>query len=317
MTVGIAALAEGGARIVLMTDKQMTGDYKIEEPTEKTYWLRNGWVAAYAGDRDFATGAINRTNAMLEEYEKQKIPWDRVDMGGTCHTAMTAQWRASVARIVLEPMFLDLDTYRSKDEKTRSEADAAIKKFRDERTAELLLCGFAARRGGRVGRLFLVKLDDGPTEEFHFAAIGSGAGIVQSRLTWQKTNKNDALRRVLYEVYTAKAQAEQMDAYVGKESFGYVLVKNWDGDAATENDAARMITEEAQAYLDKVFRYFDQSPFAKARRAKEPSPEKPDDNWEDSLDEFLADVMPTREETTAAAPLPASPTGVVKGSSGD
>lgn len=319
MTVGIAALANGATRIVLMTDKQMTGDYKIEEPTEKTYWLRNGWVAAYAGDRDFAIRTVHRTNAMLGEYEKQKIPWDRIDMGNVCHEAMTAQWRAAVSQIVLAPMFVELDTYRSKDEKTRNEAEAAIKKFRENRTAELLLCGFStdSRNPGRhIGRLFIIRLDDGPTEEFHFAAIGSGAGVAQSRLTWQKTNKNDPLRRVLYEVYTAKAHAEQMDAYVGKESFAYVLVQNWDLNPTTENDAARVITEDAQAFLDTIFRYYDQTPFKKARRDKEATQPKPPDDWENTLNAFLADVLPTPETVATAAPPPANPTGIVAGSSG-
>lgn len=292
MTVGIAAIAERGQRIVLMTDRQLTGEYRIEEETAKQVWLANGWNAAYSGDRDFAYETIQRANVRLGAARQRVGSWDAVDVGNEVHEALIEQWVHAVSRDVLRPMFLDTHTYRSSDDKTRGEAEAEIERYREDRACELLLCGFTSGMGGRIVRVAL----DGHSEEHHFACIGSGRTAAAARLTWQRTDRKDPLRRVVYEVYTAKAHAE-MDAFVGKEVDAIVLVKNWNyGDATDESNSMRPLSDRFKELLDQVFRFYDQTPLRKARRAREveSSPHRPPANWEALMDEFLAGVLPGR-----------------------
>jgi hypothetical protein len=289
MTVCIAALALNRTRIVGISDRQRTGEYKIEENTTKSFWLPNGWVAMYSGSPTFALSALQRAHrGLLQARLGVQGDWNRVDVPRTVHAALLDQWRDGVQSEVLAPRFLDIDSYRTKDDKTRAEAETAIAWYRDNVACDLLVCGFQPENHGNL----LVITLDGWQSENHFASIGSGSRVAESRLTWQKTDSQDQLGRVLYEVYTAKAHAE-MDAFVGKQIDGWVLMKNYGWpDQSDMPNAMRLISDDTLTLLDGVFRYYDQTPFQSARRPTEDVPPAPPKNWEWQLDEKLQGVLP-------------------------
>ena len=288
MTVGIAALAERGTRVVLVMDKQFTGTLKTEVERTKSLILPNGWIVAYAGDMTFAEGSVERAFNKLESARTALGGWDAVNVVEVVHDALLEHWEHAVNRDVLGPRFLNSKTYRQTDDKTRTEADEAIATYRQDSTCQLLLCGFL----GTTGQIYALDLD-GQSHEYEFAAIGSGAEVARSMLTWRKTRASDKLARVVYEAYEAKAHAE-LDPFVGAQVDALVMTGNVSLTGAEPN--FRMLKQPIKEFLNNAVRYYDQTPFKRARRTREtaidlPKLEAPNQDFEAQLDAHLSSLF--------------------------
>jgi hypothetical protein len=291
MTVSIAALAEGGRRIVIVTDKQFTGDYKIEKIEPKAGVLPMGWIVTYAGDPTFADEAGHRAVPSLRGVT------DPIAIADTFHSAFNEQWRHAVKRDVLARHYLRPGS--EQDENENAQVDQEIEKYARDDSCDFLLCGFDS---SGLGHIFKIGLG-AHVQETAFAAIGSGSTIAEYRLAWRKTAVTDSIQRVVYEVYEAKLHAE-LDPYVGEAMDFWVMTENLRKNATGELDGMSQITPETQKFLNRVFRYFDQTPFRHRAnlRLDESLLDRPGEKWEDELDECLRGVLDASGSSSENAP---------------
>jgi len=274
MTVGIAALAMRSNAIVLMADKLIThaNDLKLEREETKGGWLPEGWLALYAGGTTFADAVLSHLPALVEKQaeEGKRFGDYEMDVLQTFHDAYLDVWDFVVEQEIMRPRHVTMREYREQlDPALRERIDADRAKYADEVAPDFLVCGFDSVGIGHVLRVGLDTME----KEGAFSAIGSGGDVAHARLVWQKTNADDELARVVYEVYTAKRHAE-MELHVGEDFDAYVMYGNG-------QSKLRAISPDSKATLRTVFSYYDQTPFRIATRPQERTalPEPPAD-WE-------------------------------------
>ena len=281
MTVGIVALALERKAIVLMADKMITmaADLGVEQSETKGAFLPNGWIALYAGGTTFAQLVVGHYPPILEKAVADGAdPLLPAVVMDSFHRAYADVWDYVVEHEILRPRHFTREEYQSgiADQATREAVEQEREAKERDESPEFLLCGFDAQGFGHIVNVSL------RSEELSgaFDAIGSGGPVAHARLVWQKTNENDELARVLYEVYTAKVQAE-MNRFVGPGSDAYVMFGNG-------QDNLRALSDDSKRRLAEVFRFNDRTPFRMARRRSEigKEPIEPDSDWERAFVDF-------------------------------
>jgi 20S proteasome alpha/beta subunit len=105
-------------------------------------------------------------------------------------------------------------------------------------------------------------------------AIGIGESAAIERLLWAEVSKREALERVLYEAFDAKANAEIV------QGVGY----EWDAEVMVAGKKAKRLPTNMKRLIEKVFQETTASPFGKKRLP---------DNWKEKLKQFSRDVLAT------------------------
>lgn len=299
MTVGVAALAEKGRAIVIVTDKRITiGDNELvtEQTFAKVLPTANGWYAAYAGDATFAESVIALAHTKWDQRAAGERPTFQIGMLDHFHKAYLDRFEDAVDRNVLRPRLYDRELWR--DKSTRADFDKSLREaieedfedYDEETGAALLVFGFDPRDRGHILSVGLHH----QLHELEWASIGSGAPIANGRLAWQKTDIQRGLARALYEVYEAAVHAS-MNPAVGTEVVAFVMRRNHE---------LIVVPDEALSIIEGVFRYNDQTPFRQTNRhpVKDRTYAEPV-NWEAQLQAWVQAVMtPTSSPTAPAQP---------------
>jgi hypothetical protein len=298
MTVGIAALAEDGKAIVLMADKQFTGGadaVRTENMPAKAFVLPNDWIALFAGDLTFAESVVLLSQADFRSV--QPIPMYALAVAATIRKAYLRTFNETLTADLFLPRLWDRERFirREYDAGTNDEIEAAIAEYAENNTCEFLLCGFTPEGDGQVIHVDL----DSHEDEHAFGVVGSGGNIARSRLTWQRTGPLHSLSRVLYETFEAKAHSE-MNAFVGPRVDAWIMFANG-------VEGTREVTDDTKTLLNAVFRWNDQTPFARALRDDEKKPDAPPTEWEtilehDKLGPILTEIRKARVVGPSASP---------------
>lgn len=289
MTVGVAALAEGGRVIVLMADRQYTASdvagVSSDDERYKGGLLDNGWMVQWAGDATFAQAVIAQANGLMDNANKagQSIPSDATGLFRFLKEAYSNVYWQLIKFDVFDPGLYDMEMYvnRTYNEATIEQIDAKVADYRDNATADLLVCGFDS---GHEGQIISLTIGGGSSGEPN-ATIGSGADLAASQLAWQKTTRSDKLDRVVYEVFQAKSYAE-MNVYVGKDSDAFVMFAN-------KREGIRTLSDDTKTKLGALVEFARQTPFRESLRAKETIRRSPRQRgWEAELRDLkLGPVM--------------------------
>lgn len=242
MTIGIAALCDGGNTIVLCADRKFSAGYASgESRTGKYNDFGVNWHVAYAANNvPYAFEAIMAARPLVMELE-DKIWHDVIP-------AIERGYR-KVRNAKTEALYLGSwgETAESFHQNGKDRIPGADYTEIRERMraynldADLLIAGF-----DDTGRIFTVK-NPGVSQDYTglgFWAIGSGAPAALANLFNRRCSFRCHVQEVLYLVYESKIYAES--EYVGEETDLFVICKN--------NPPLRISDAHISAFLDPVWR---------------------------------------------------------------
>ena len=236
MTICISAICTQNNRenVVFAVDHMITtGIGQFEHDICKYKLLSDNTVGMLAGNAllmdffledDYSDKSYSEIQSILEEKFKQKrlekIQKKVLDV-------FTIDWD-DVKEILKNPITNEFQTLILKSI-TGTELDTAI-----------LLIGFEGKKAkiSQIGDAGIEIYD-----QIYFNTIGSGSIQAQNTLLFQKHSKYDDLKTTLYDVYTAKKNAEVMQG-VGKETdIGYM-----------DENGITMLDKESMEILDEIYR---------------------------------------------------------------
>jgi 20S proteasome alpha/beta subunit len=221
VTVCIAALAEGGKKIVMASDsKAAFGDFSADRGVIKNIPIGHYYAILIAGnDVGYAMPTIQRI--------KKVMPKDITDPDSIAmlvHEQLVITRKHKIEARLLSKLGFTVDSFMKtgKDLLTESVYYDLISEIRrEELSLTFLLAGFdSAKRG----HLRIVTSDDSPQDfdMLNFAAIGSGAQTALASLSFAKDHCGlyhiSDMAHVTYHVLAAKFMAESATD-VGRQTF--------------------------------------------------------------------------------------------------
>lgn len=233
MTVCIAAMCEGGRKIVTASDGLLTlGGVTADVLLAKFWWL-GPWQFMYAG----APGIVG---LIFEELRTTELTdpecLKREHIQKTVRFAY-ASVRADIsAHAVLGPLGISLEDFNRYGAKRYGEGNFADLQARmthhsnEMMRDQVMVCGWGARENAAM--LFTVSphgmFSDDATGS---AAIGSGAEVALSNLLLLGQSRDSSLAETLYSVAAAKFMSESSAGeFVGQRTAIYISWKKPDAD---------------------------------------------------------------------------------------
>jgi hypothetical protein len=205
MTVGIAAMAEGGRAIVLCADRQRTGGaMRHEGRIAKKREIGYGWRFLY---EDSGTRADFLRDALLDRLQM-------ADFGRDASEALPVM----TARQMVEHVRAEFLTLRDKAAKGRLNAEG-------EFDLGVLLVGFDEENLASGFRFF----EDGDCEtirEVGYGTIGEGEIVAEATLAQYRVPYDDPLDHVLWKVYEAKRRADALITSVGSTTDLWIMTNH-------------------------------------------------------------------------------------------
>lgn len=278
MTVCISALADNGKAIVCVADKAVTWADNIQwdADSNKIVVLNPSGVAVST------SGAEDSIVRMLRKLESIREVRDIGNYIDECENA----YKRCFAEIIQIEFF-------DQNQITREEYAAAIGK-RDindymkelaekigkyDMECDLLISGFDA-----VANAFLLQATSpGKVTDMSrtgFEAVGSGADRATPRMLWNDYKRADAIDKVLYDAFDAKANAE-MNVGVGYE---------WDAKILFPGKCEEL-PKNIKELIEQAWNDLAYSPY----EAREPDDlPAPPSNWKELLATYIASITPSR-----------------------
>ncbi len=226
MTVCVAALCEGGRKIVVATDTQLSfAGVAANAPYSKAFWFGD-WMFLYAG-------APSRIELINEEL--RKVP--QLNRSTICE-AVDSAYRKAKSRFCAHSILsqYDLSMQEFKDEGLKMFGEQTFSRLSERVDAQaeyfneqLLVIGYGDNEN--AGHIF----EFGATLASHalsgIAAIGSGADVALANLLLLKHARHSSLGDGIYSVAAAKFAAEMAHGNdVGSGTMMYVAWKRSEKD---------------------------------------------------------------------------------------
>jgi 20S proteasome alpha/beta subunit len=280
MTVCIAAIAAKSKAIVLASDKAVTvgaqRPMQSDSSTRKILPIASsGWRTLIAGDPSFAQKVIRHARKDLPKEIKAESFSQMMDRMKLSYQEVRKQ---AIRDRVLEPLMLTEESVVARKHDLLPLPDIFVQMVADgirryNSGSTMLIAGF-----GPDGVPHIFSLGEPGDVTIHdltgYWAIGIGDSAAIERLLWAEIRKGEALERVLYEVFDAKANAEIV------QGVGY----EWDAEVMVAAKPTKRVPSNIKRIIEKVFEENTGSPFERKRFP---------DNWKEKLIEFSKDALST------------------------
>lgn len=274
MTVCIAALAQNGRAIVVVSDKALTYGYgqmparQDDADVQKILPIgKSGWVILTAGDG----GTCDRiARELTDEWENNHAI---TDDASTVAKRLQEIYRSvrdeAEEQAILAPKLLTREAWESRSHSLLPLPDEVVHRVLREMEkfslgVALVVCGFDKNNNANL----LSVGDSGVAENLTndgIVSIDVGSDTATGRLLWEEYKRGWPLEEVLYSVFDAKAHSEQI------QGVGF----RWDAKIIVGKKVIA-VKGSIKSLVEKVFEHFEQSPF-KTRRSAEPK------NWGENL----------------------------------
>ena len=286
MTVCVAALANYGKAIVLVSDKALTyGEFPAVQGEsggiEKILPIGDsGWQALLSGNTTIAEGiARHMTDALVADPDLAKSYPKMMDCAKSAYQQVRED---AVVDQILQPLLLTKTDLISRPNTLLPIPDVLLHDAADQMRkfsagCSLLVCGFDEQEGGRI-----FTVTDPGTVISHdiqdFGVIGIGGETARARMLWDEAEREDDLDLAMYQAFEAKAYAEKVQG-VGSRSDIWVMTPG----------KIHEIPSRILDLLERVFYHHSQMPFRKRPRW-EPAPAPPK-RWESTLRRFTREIV--------------------------
>lgn len=260
MTICIGVICEDGAKVVVASDRMLTGwvppiEYESTEP--KIDFLTETSVVLTAGDAIAHTELLNHAIPIIQNERAPPIS-KIVEILSECYDD---QRKKKIHQEILRPRGLDLDMFYENFGKFPPQfslsLDQEIKDYDYE--LDMLVAGVDSI-GGHIYNI------ENPGVTSCFDEMGHheiGSGIIQARTTFisHGYSKNTPLNEAVYLTYEAKRNAESAPG-----------VGRWMDLGVISNSSFKILDEKILGDLDKIYR--------------ERNKGKPLDTYKDKLDKL-------------------------------
>ena len=228
VTVCIAAFAEDGKRIVMVSDSKVAfGDFSADSAVQKNIPLSPAYNAMVAGnDIAYAGATLSRIKKRIEEDETV----DPDEVADIVHEELAETRRKKIEARILSKFGYTTETFRTEGKNTLSDSafyDILSKIDKEDLSLKILINGFDENQEAHIR---IVSADDTPEDwdMIGFAAIGTGAVSALSSLSFAVDHcgfsRYDSIEDVSYHVLAAKFMSESATD-VGRDTF-YVSVNS-------------------------------------------------------------------------------------------
>ena len=205
MTVCIAALCENASKVVIASDRMLTGgDVEFEQDIRKFEKITDGCIALTAGSALEQVNLIRRCKSEIGQSESTNVD-DIVSAMKVCYVALRLQ---KAEELHLKPLGLTLSKFLGSQ--SSLDSDLVLRLTHNIENEDLGVGLLIAGVDSSGGHVYLVS-DPGSSSCYDavgFCAIGSGER--HAELTFIRSNFSESfsLRRALFLSYRAKRDAE-------------------------------------------------------------------------------------------------------------